>query len=208
MTSTNMTSPEVQTDLERAFINVDTDGGFFIEGLHGYYPSRGYVANLGKYKRKIDESINKLKENNWIDRLTKALIIDAVTYNANTNLFSRIRIVIEQPAIGNIIVHGNIRSFVLYTYIGDTGTVTLMLQLVWLFVLIYMTVKMMRGIIKQKREYFTSNYWNILRLFGLMSAILASVTFVVKVIFAMQLIEKVKNELGKFSTWCSKVLLV
>ena len=57
--------------------------------------------------------------------------------------------------------------------------------------------EMIRGIIKQKRAYFSSNYWNILRLIGLTFAALAAVTFVVKVIFAAKLIERVKNELGK-----------
>ena len=75
--------------------------------------------------------------------------------------------------------------------------VTLMLQFVWLIVVTYMTVKMIRGIIKQKRAYFSSNYWNTLRLIGLTFAVLAAVTFVVKVIFAAKLIERVKNELGK-----------
>ena len=190
-------SYKVVTDLEMAFINQRNKGGLYIEGFHGNYPPRSYVATIGKYRRKIDENLNFLKTNNWIDRLTKAVIVDIVTYNANTNLFSRVRIVIEQPSIGNLIVHGNIRSFILYTYLGDTGTVILMMQLVWLVVMFYMTVKMIKGILKQKKSYFTSNYWSILRLFGLAFAVLAAITSLVKIILAMEFIEKVKNELGE-----------
>ena len=190
-------SYEAKTRTELAFTQQEMSGGFYVEGLHGTYPSRGYVATLGKYTSKVTKVLNTLKESNWIDRLTKALIIDTVTYNAYTNLFTRIRIVVEQPSIGNTIIHGKIRSFVLYTYVGNEGMMVILLQVVWLIVMIYMTVKMIGGIIKQRRIYFTSNYWNILRLIGLTFAVLAAVTFVVKVIFTMKLIERVKNELGK-----------
>ena len=191
-------SYQIKTRVEMAFMYQENLDGLSVVGLHGIYPARGYVATLGKYMSKVMEVLNSLKENNWIDRLTKALIIDTVTYNAYTNLFTRIRIVVEQPSIGNTVIGAKTRSFVLYNYVGNAGMVTLMLQVVWLVVMIYMTVKMIREIINQRRAYFTSNYWNILRLIGLTFAVMAAVTFVVKVIFAMMLIEKVKNELGKF----------
>ena len=192
-------SYEAKSRTELAFIYQDHSGGSYVAGLHGIYPATGgYVATLGTYMSKVTKILRSLKENNWIDRLTKALIIDTVTYNAYTNLFTRIRVIIEQPSIGNTAIQGKIRSFVLYTYVGNSGLVTLMLQIIWLILMIYMTVKMIRGIIKQKRAYFSSNYWNILRLTGLTFAVLAAVTFVVKVVFAAKLIERVKNELGKF----------
>ena len=190
-------SYEAKTRTELAFIHQENLDGLPVVGLHGIYPTRGYVATLGKYMSKITDVLKSLKENNWIDRFTKALIIDTVTYNANTNLFTRIRIVIEKPSIGNTVIQANIHSFVLYTYVGSAGMVTLMLQVAWLIVMIYMTVRMVRGIIKQRSSYFTSNYWNILRLIGLTFAVLAAVTFVVKVVFTMKLVERVKNELGK-----------
>ena len=191
------TTYKAVTGLEMAFTNQKNEGGLYIEGFHSNYPPRSYVATIGKYRRKIDENLNSLKKNNWIDRLTKVIIVDVVTYNANTNLFSRVRIVIEQPSIGNLIVHGNIRSFILYTFHGDAGTVILLMQLVWLVVIIYVTVKMIRGILKQKKAYFTSNYWSILRLSGLVFAVLTAITSLVKIILAMKFIEKVKNELGE-----------
>ena len=187
-----------KTRTELAFIYQEHSDGSYVDGLHGIYPATGgHVATLGNYMSKVTKVLRSLKENSWIDRLTKALIIDTVTYNAYTNLFTRIRIVIEQPSIGNTAIQGKIRSFVLYTYVGNSGMVTLMLQIIWLILMIYMTVKMISGIIKKKRAYFSSNYWNILRLIGLTFAVLAAVTFFVKVIFAAKLIERVKNELGK-----------
>ena len=190
-------SYEAKTITELAFTHQKMSGGYYVEGLHGAYPPRGYVATLGKYTSKITKVLNTLKKNNWIDRHTMALIADIVTYNANTNLFIRIRIVIEQPSIGNTVIHGKIRSFVLYTYVGNAGMMVILLQIVWLIVMIHMTVKMIRGIMKQEMAYFTSNYWNILRFIGLTFAVMAAVTFVVKVILTTELIERVKNELGK-----------
>ena len=189
---------ESDNAVEIAFTHQKVEGGFHIRGQHGNYPPRGYVATLGQYSKKIQESLNMLKKSNWVDRLTKALIIDVVTYNGNTNLFTRIRMIIEQPSIGNLVVSGHIRTFVLYMYVGNTGTVTLILQFVWLVIMTFMTVKMIRGIIKQKKTYFSSNYWNIWRFIGLTLAVSTAIAFLVKVILAMKLIDKLRNEFGKY----------
>ena len=73
-----------------------------------------------------------------VDRLTKALIMDVVTYNVNTNLFTRIKIVVEQSSVGTMFIGNETRSFVLYNYVGDSGTVTLMMQVIWMIVMIYL----------------------------------------------------------------------
>ena len=191
-------SYEPKTRTELSFTQQDVSEGFYVEGLLGSYPPRGYISSLGKYSSKVIQTLNTLKDTNWIDRFTRALLIDTVTYNANTNLFTRIKIIIEQTPFGNTIIHGKIRSFVLYSYVGNSGMVTLMMQFLWLLVLIYMTVKMIKGIIQLRTKYFTSNYWNILRCIGIICAVMAAITFVIKVIFAMKVIEKVKNELGEY----------
>ena len=189
---------EANSAVEIAFTHQKVEGGFHIRGQHGNYQPRGYVATLGQFSRKIQGALNMLKKTNLVDRLTKALIIDVVTYNGNTNLFTRIRMIIEQPSIGNLVVSGHIRTFVLYMYVGNAGTVTLMLQFVWLIVMTFMTVKMIRAIIKQKKTYFSSNYWNIWRFLGLTFSVSTTISFLVRVILAMKLIEKLKNEFGKY----------
>ncbi len=186
----------------KAFEFQKTAGGHYVTGLYARYPPEGYVATLGKYTSKVIKSLNDLNHNDWIDRQTKALIIDTVTHNANTNLFTRIRILMEQPSMGSVTVSGDIRSFVLYSYVGDAGMITLMLQFLWIIIVTYMTVKMVKGLIKERRAYFATNPWNTMRFIGILMSVIAAVTFVIKVVFAMKLIEQVKNEFGEFFSEC------
>ena len=166
-------------------------------GFLSVFPGRGYVATLGSYKNKAIRKLDKLKEQGWIDRLTKGLIMDVLTYNANTNLFTRIRIVVEQSSMGYMFIGNETRSFTLYNYIGDTGTITLAMQVVWILILIIMISRMIKGISALGKKYFISSYWNILRLCVLMSSIAAAITFVAKVIVTSMVMNSIKNELGK-----------
>ena len=104
--------------------------------------------------------------------------------------------------MGSVTVSGDIRSFVLYSYVGDAGMITLMLQFLWIIIVTYMTVKMVKGLIKERRAYFATNPWNTMRFIGILMSVVAAVTFVIKVVFAMKLIEQVKNEFGEFFSEC------
>lgn len=138
-----------------------------------------------------------MEEIKWIDRLTRALIIDVMTYNANSNLFSRVRVLMEQSAIGTFFIRSQTRSIVLYNYVGTAGMIILLMQVAWLTVMTYMTMKTIQGLITQKLRYFSSNYWNISRTLGLSIAAVAAMTYIVKVIYSMKVVEEFKNNLGK-----------
>lgn len=74
-------------------------------GEYGTYDGSGYVADLAQYDRTNKHFINDLKELkkfNWLDKATRALFIDIVTYNPSVDLFSYIKLIFEMPHTGGI----------------------------------------------------------------------------------------------------------
>ena len=74
-------------------------------GDYGYYDAGGYLIDLGKYERynqRLLDDIDQLERFSWLDKATRALFVDALTYNPSVNLFSYVKIVFEMPSTGGI----------------------------------------------------------------------------------------------------------
>ena len=68
----------------------DSIGGGY-GGLIASYPSNGFMITLGDYRNTSQAIIDELKLYKWIDKFTRAIIIDFTVYNANVNLFNQMR---------------------------------------------------------------------------------------------------------------------
>ena len=73
-------------------------------------------------------TLNRARSQNWLDRYTRALFFDAVFYNANTNLFSVIRLIAEVPPCGGIFLYDSSDTYRLYNYVGGKGLVMMIIQ--------------------------------------------------------------------------------
>jgi hypothetical protein len=74
-------------------------------GQYGTYDGSGYVADLAQYDRtnkRFINDLNELERYDWLDKATRALFIDIITYNPSVNLFSYIKLVFEMPLTGGI----------------------------------------------------------------------------------------------------------
>ena len=62
------------------------------------YPGSGFNVTLPMDYSGVLEKLYYLKDNNWIDRQTRAIFIDFIVYNANTRLITLVKVAIEFPA--------------------------------------------------------------------------------------------------------------
>lgn len=79
--------------------------------FYALYPGGGFVVWLGRNMANSEYVLNYLIENNWIDHLTRAIIIEFWTYNPNSNTFATIKILIECGASGLIRTHSVVMKF-------------------------------------------------------------------------------------------------
>ncbi len=76
------------------------DGDFPIVGEVGTYKGEGYKAKLIVDLNSSNETITELKNNLWIDRQTRAIFLEFILYNADSNLFSFVTLWLEIPITG------------------------------------------------------------------------------------------------------------
>ncbi|XP_039288515.1 polycystic kidney disease protein 1-like 2 [Nilaparvata lugens] len=60
----------------------------------------GYTAKLDQTLQTSVEKLTYLKNNNWIDALTRELFVEFILYNANTDMYCLVRLQVIHPATG------------------------------------------------------------------------------------------------------------
>ena len=162
------------------------------------YSLTGYKADMGESKQVAETTIKHLQSKNWLDRFTKVLLIEAILYNANVNLFTTVKIVIEIPDTGGFLFMHDVQSQRLYNYIGQTGVVLMILKVVWALCILNSTWKVVNRIICEKIMFF-KQFLNLFDIFDITTAIFAIVALVLKVHFTILGIENVHQSKGRCS---------
>lgn len=67
--------------------NVQNDGADNIRGHFGLYPTNSFTQVLSLKDELNKAIIRKLFDGNWIDRRTRAIIVEFSLYNANLDMF-------------------------------------------------------------------------------------------------------------------------
>uniref|UniRef100_T1IDF8 PKD_channel domain-containing protein n=1 Tax=Rhodnius prolixus TaxID=13249 RepID=T1IDF8_RHOPR len=67
------------------------------------YSPDGYFVDLTKRYYVENKTLHELRSSGWINRATRALLLEFVTYSPNTNLFAVIKMVMELPPGGGVI---------------------------------------------------------------------------------------------------------
>ncbi len=124
------------------------------------------MAELGRSLTDANQVIKDLKENLWLDRQSRAIWAEFNLYNANTNLFTAVTLLLELPATGSAMPNPVIKTLQLYNYIGGRAIFRLILELSFVAFTIYYMVREGKKIKKAGRHYFGS-FWNIIELVNL-----------------------------------------
>ncbi|WKY04392.1 hypothetical protein Q1695_005412 [Nippostrongylus brasiliensis] len=130
------------------------------QGTIATYGGGGFVVRLPLDD--VDEAnkiIRGIKKHRWIDRGTRAIIIDFALFNANVNLFSIARLLLELPASGGVISSYRFSTYDLMRYIGVHGQVLIVLEGILVGLVIYYIVEELIELYRVRLLYFLS-FWN------------------------------------------------
>ena len=120
----------------------------------GFYGGGGYVAKLDVNRDISEKIIQELKDNMWLDRKSRAVLIEFTTFNPNVNLFAYVTLTAEFPPTGGVVTFSSVQVvqgyalgvFTVVVYIS--GVVTL------LFTLYYAISEAIRCYKTGRKEYF------------------------------------------------------
>lgn len=105
----------------------------------------------------INSDLNKLQDNNWIDRQTRAVFIEYTLYNPNVDLFMYSLILFEHLTSGTLVNSALFSPILLYSnskQVVITGC--FIVYLILTLVLMYKEIKLFLKL--KKSEYF-SQFW-------------------------------------------------
>ncbi|XP_041039902.1 polycystic kidney disease protein 1-like 1 [Carcharodon carcharias] len=83
-------------------------------GRFNCYKGRGSVIKLGRTRHETYAALLTLKETEWIDQNTRAVMVKFTLYNPPTNLFTTVSLLAEFPPLGGVLPSAQIESVSIY----------------------------------------------------------------------------------------------
>ncbi len=175
-------------------------------GFFHVYDGGGYVANLGYSIRPAKLVISNLRKHGWIDRQTRAILLQFSIYNPNTGYISIATYHYEILPTG----YGN--PFPVIDTLLLTSTQTgfyqfyLICQLLFIIMVVLFVLKEVYKIYRKKCAYFR-DAWNWVELLQITSSFLVVVFYVIKSKMVLNSVIKVKENpfvpvsFGKAISW-------
>ncbi|CAF4402568.1 unnamed protein product [Rotaria socialis] len=169
-----------------------------LSAIYKTYKGGGYVVSLGRTYEKALSVLDELHSQNWLDQLTRAVIIDFSLYNANVNLFVAVTLSFEMTSMGSVIQDHRIKVFRLYDHIGSYGLIVYIFELFFIIFTIYSIVHETSLIIKHKRGYFRK-FWNVTSFLTAIFSIIIIIMYGTKKALTRLAIRSLKKtEMGEF----------
>ena len=188
-------------DTNKAFIysaSHEINGNPFWANL-ATYDGGGYVATLGETLEEAAATVNRLRQTNWADQYTRAVFAEFAILNANSNLFTMVTLVFEFPPIGSAWRYQSFDTIKLYRYIGTTGLVTLLLEIVCFLFFITVIYRVIKQCIRDGWE-FVFSLAGATYIFVIVAFLTAAALYTVRSFWTVSTLEEVMNNRGKI--WC------
>lgn len=136
---------------------------YSLTGKLGTYGGGGYVIHLNGRVKEDQEKLKTIQKLGWIDKHTRAVILEFTSYNANVNLFTKCTVMAEFNEGGGITPKWSFEPMQLLKEKGMGGRVIILCEFLFLVVTVLFTLVEIWKIKKLKCSYFTF-YWNLAEL--------------------------------------------
>ncbi|XP_052077930.1 polycystic kidney disease protein 1-like 2 [Mytilus californianus] len=183
--------------LNSRFDDLDPAGDLIFVGEHGTYGPGGYYIDLGPKQSLVSKYLDELIEHDWIDYRTRVLFLDLVTYNANSRLFSQIKLVFELPTTGSITLTKHVWSASFYPYQSSLDFVVLVLQIIFVLVLCVRFVLFLVYLIRCRMNAFliVHTYSKFLELFF---GAVAIICYILRIDATISVITSLRESVGRY----------
>ncbi|KAJ3643456.1 hypothetical protein Zmor_026166 [Zophobas morio] len=156
------------------------------------YSGGGYVAYLGRTLYNSYVNFRQLLNKLWIDQATRVVFIEFLTYNANCNIFSSIRLTFEQSATGfvtkRVIVY-TVRMLFVNNEVAYISTVFFTLFIIWVGLLMF---KQSLGIVKSFRHFY-KDPWLMIDFIIIVLSLLCIFFFALRIHFVGAYLEELET---------------
>ena len=175
-------------------------------GFFHVYDGGGYVADLGYSTRTAKPIISNLRKHGWIDRQTRAVLLEFTIYNPNTGYISISTYHYEILPTGYGNPFSKIDTLLLTSTQTDFYRFYLICQLLFIIMVAFFVLKEVYNIYKKKCAYFR-DVWNWVEILQITFSFLVVVFYVIKSKMVLKSAAKVKQNpfvsvsFGEAVTW-------
>ncbi len=103
------------------------------------YGGGGYIFRLSGFIDRLQEKVNVLKTNNWINNRTRAVLVEFSTYNAQVNMFGVVTCVAEFVG-GGVRPWFRVEAIRLFANLDGFGLVTKIAEILFAVTIFYYIV--------------------------------------------------------------------
>ncbi|CAH1264034.1 PKD2 [Branchiostoma lanceolatum] len=140
-----------------------------IFGVKSHYWGDGFSLELGKSADELRSILAEMKANRWIDRRTRAVILEVLLYNGNLDLFTSLTVMFEFSEMSGAFSHRHLHTFRLHQRPGTIGYIYVLLEIIYVIILIYSLWKEAKSARAAGMAYLKEP-WNIVEIFNFILA--------------------------------------
>ncbi|XP_065653648.1 uncharacterized protein LOC136080649 isoform X2 [Hydra vulgaris] len=168
----------------------ELDGYPYIASLNTYYGG-GYVIELfSKWKNQV--ILDQAKKHRWIDRQTRAIIVEFALFNAATSYFNMVTMALEFLASGGVVPNFSVLTFNLYASATESKAM-LGSQILFILMTILFTIRESRFIYRTGCKYFVE-FWNLVEVALIILCIIAVGLYFYKDYLAKVLLQRLPDK--------------
>ena len=150
-----------------------------IKGTYNSYEAGGYVAVLGYDEGTARGVLSETFGYGWVDRQTRAVILEFSVFNVNTNLISIATYFYEVLATGAAFTTMRIDTLELYSTESGTLLFFLICQFIFIAMVLFYVVRMLITLYRQRLDFFKS-VWNIVDVLTIIFSIASVAIYMIK----------------------------
>ena len=171
------------------------------------YGGGGYIFSFTGPIEELNNKMNGLVENKWIDNQTRAVILEFSVYNAQVNLFGSVTAVAEFIG-GGIIPWNIVKSVRLFNSLKGFGYVIAMAETLFAVSTFYYTVSVLTKMKKEGVFQFFKNSWNIADVFTILLSLAALLLYGIRSVVVRELLKKISSTKGNIYVRITNAVLV
>ena len=175
----------------------DPFSGTPLFGHMASYENGGYLADLDVNRNISTLIIEELFSTLWIDRQTRAVILEFTVYCANVNIFAFIAFLIEFPETGGALPMAFVYPVRVYQHSGSLGVYVIICEILALLYIVVTLVRIALAIFEHKCDFY-KQFWVVFDIGFSIGSILATVFYIIRLYTAQTTVIKFKENKRQF----------
>ncbi|XP_077864342.1 polycystin-1-like protein 2 [Saccoglossus kowalevskii] len=176
-------------------------------GQAATYSGDGYVCVLDGNETVALDTIQYVEDALWLDSHTRALFVEFTLYNANSNLFSIITLLIERPDIGGLLKSYEVLTVSLFRYAADFQLFVMSCEIAYIGAILFFSVIQIIRMVQLRKKYFMCA-WNWLELTIIIVSIVTIGIYIQRELVTNETLKKHQETPNSFVSFHECALLV